>query len=200
MQISPISFNNSVCPAKFHKNNPIKNPVTFKGYKFEKPLTLIEALNIKIDGYVADFSTHSGLINQFKELIKYMPKKLKEQRLTEILGSGARSIALERTDGEVLKLSVNNPFKNGRPIEDFDVPILEMKRFHFGQHEYYYSIQEKCSFNNIKGDDAEVLINKILDKGYDIDFEELRGRSGQFGYTRAGKLCVVDSEIVRKRF
>lgn len=167
----------------------------FDCFEFDKPQTFSEALKkikelqekYKLCKYgLADYnyvyeSYDDAYSNKFKNL-----------KFKKFLGAGNNAMALETDDGKVVKFGEANHFALRNGEEDFDAKIYEKGKV--GLYHHYY-IQEKCSKEGITQENVEQIRKQIEEKGYDaIDlFDE------QVGFSKDGKLCLIDPECARDK-
>ena len=160
----------------------------FSYFEFEKPQSLQGALK-RIKYLQKNFRPHYGIITHnyiYKGFDDAFSKKFKKDKFVRYLGSGGSSIAIEREDGKVLKLSVLDPFYFNRPIESFDAKLFEKGE----NNNYHYCIQEKCSQKEITDEHVEVMREQIEKNGYkatDLSQE-------QIGFGQDGMLYLIDPE------
>ena len=164
----------------------------FIDFTFDKPQNLKDTFQIlkhiedtyKISKY--GLLTYSHI---YKSFVEDFEEKFKDMKFVRFLGVGNNAIALENTEGKVLKLTSSDTFEFRGGKEDFDANIFEVGK---GKRFYYY-IQEKCSKENLSQSDVDTMSKMIEEKGYTaFDMS-----TDQIGFNSSGKLCLIDPECAR---
>ena len=126
----------------------------------------------------------------YKNYERAFAKKFDNMKFIRYLGSGNTAMALENTEGKVLKLSARNQFGFDRKPEKFDARVYENGTTEDG---YYYYIQEKCDRSRIKQEHIDKISQMIEDSGYNpFDMSE-----DQIGIAGDGKVYLIDPECAR---
>lgn len=212
MLISPIncSFNDKnktinfkACIVEKVKPRIVLDEVAFLNNKtimLKKGLPFFEAIKKFIDAtkYIIknelEYLTFVDFIelNRFLNILKKFPKDVFEKRrIYGILGSGANKTAFLLDKKEVLCACDDMTVFNKRPLEDFDLPVLNKgycdKREEFG---WFIRNQGKP----ITGKELKELEDKILKKGYMFEdwFEEQACKYND-------EIYLLDFECVKKK-
>ena len=119
-------------------------------------------------------------------------KELGSVLVKNIAGNGSTAWAFETIDGDILKLSVGSHFPQGRPHEEFDVPIKKQGRA--GKTHYY--LEEKLYQHDMPEYFADLVIEKIKKKGYEV-FDLSHCDIHQIGISQKGELYLLDPECAR---
>ena len=182
-----------------------RNQTMINGLSFKKPVLISDALkflaNTKEHIVASSLEVLFHPSVEFKELAEEISKneKLKNVKVSSLLGFGAYSLAFETTKGEVLKISDGNQFRNNRNVEWFDLPIREQGRL--GEKHYYY-FEEKVNSDVLTEGEIREFIREIRKDGFDvIDYtykfsthDNLSGdfKKEQFGKSKDGRIYLVD--------
>ena len=171
-----------------------------KSIKFEKPISIIDALNL--------FAERSDILNDFSRLKDYSPlkdikrlikeistfDKLKNKKTNSLIGCGYSSYVFDIGDNKVLKFTCGDHFR-GRKPEFFDLPIQESGKITEEGIHYYY-IEEKVSHDNITDNDIQMMTAQAKCLNYLLlDCHSTR----QFGRTKDGHIRLIDPECAEKK-
>jgi hypothetical protein len=119
-------------------------------------------------------------------------KELGSVLVKNIAGNGSAAWAFETIDGDILKLSVGSHFPQGRPHEEFDVPIKKQGR----AGKTYYYLEEKLYQHDMPEYFTDLVIEKIKKKGYEV-FDLSHCDIHQIGMSQKGELYLLDPECAR---
>lgn len=162
---------------------------TFSSFDFNQPVSLEEAFDVikelqeKFNIHKYGLPTHQYVYKSYKDVFG---PRFKDIKFSRYLGAGNSAIAIETTEGKVLKLSENNHFGQGRKTEEFDAPVYESGQI--GDFHHYY-FQKKCSTKNITEENVEEIKNRIEAKGYN-SFDLSKNQLGKAN----GKVYLIDPE------
>lgn len=165
----------------------------FMYFDFSRPKNLKDALKaIKYVNEKYKLSEYGVATYDYtyKNYERAFAKKFDNMKFIRYLGSGNTAMALENTEGKVLKLSARNQFGFDRKPEKFDARVYENGTTEDG---YYYYIQEKCDRSRIKQEHIDKISQMIEDSGYNpFDMSE-----DQIGIAGDGKVYLIDPECAR---
>ncbi len=126
----------------------------------------------------------------YKDFEKAFSDKFKDMSFVRYLGAGNTAMAIENTDGKVLKLSAINQFSFDRKPEKFDARVYEKGITDDG---YFYYLQEKCDITKVNNNDIDKISKMIEDAGYTpFDMSE-----DQIGIAKDGKAYLIDPECAK---
>ncbi|MBQ8459597.1 hypothetical protein IJ541_05800 [bacterium] len=126
----------------------------------------------------------------FKNVIK--DKNVASIMVKKYLGNGVAAIVFETANGDILKLTKGNHFPQGRPHENFDVPIF--RQGNIGKIFYY--LEEKLMQHDLNYGFVKQIKDMIRKCGYkpsdlgDFDIH-------QIGLSKDGKLYLIDPECAK---
>lgn len=130
-------------------------------------------------------------VEQYIKDLKNSP--LNQKKITKLIAEGSSALVLQLEDGNVLKLLTHEHFPNNRPVESFDVPILE--RGKIGNTFYY--IAPKAGTHDLRDEFVETVMKKIKKSGYKChDINELA--HCQIGFLNDGQVYLLDPECAIK--
>lgn len=172
------------------------NGVTKIKFKTPEAMTaaLISARKI-FDHILKDSGSRLEELEILWRYIKSNPL-MKDKRVTGIIPPGRTSLAVELSNGKVLKLSRRHPFV-GRSFEkDFDVALIgNVEKYLDNGVDYYVYTQGKANMDNTTQKHMSTVLRMLTDKGYtpvDINMS----RYDQVGIYRR-KPYLVDSECAQ---
>ena len=165
----------------------------FSYFEFNRPKNLQNALKaIKYVQNKYNLLTYgiSKYEHTYTDFEKAFADRFKDMKFVRYLGAGNTAMAIENTDGKVLKLSFVNQFSFDRKPEKFDARVYEKGKT---DDEYYYYIQEKCDITKITNNDIDKISKMIEDAGYTpFDMSE-----DQIGTAKDGKVYLIDPECAK---
>lgn len=166
--------------------------------KFKEPLFMTKALiNIR---QIFDniFSSSPEKMNELDVVWRFIKnnRQFKDKKSSGIFMPGRTSIAVEMTNGEVLKLSRRNPFHAREHSSDFDLPLLSaIEKYTENGVDYYAYIQARADMSATKETHVKEVIKKIRQNGFCPD-DIWPKRTDQVGIYK-GKPYLVDSECAK---
>ena len=119
-------------------------------------------------------------------------KKLASTPIENFIGKGSIAIAIETSDGKVLKLTEGNHYPFARPHEDFDVPVFEQGKI--GKIHYYF--EEKLIQHGMNDGFILIMRDMIKSKGYKA-YDLGRNDLHQIGLSSKGTLHLIDPECAK---